>query len=302
MMISVVIPLYNKQESISETLNSVINQTHRDFEVVIVDDGSTDNSMSVVKDFELIDSRIRVIAKDNGGVSSARNLGVVCAKYDYIAFLDADDLWNENYLEEQVKLIKEFPLAGMWGAAWGHIKDGIVVEKDFCISEDFRGYVVDYWAKNLYLYWTSAIVVNKKAFNSVGGFDERINYGEDLDVWYQIILNFPIVFFNRVLAYYQLDAENRAMNKLIPIRNYLPYYIDKYSEYRKNNNEFRRYFDKECLGRLFPMAVSGVERLEVNRILSRIDFNEFKYSMRFRFKHPKLYQRYLNYKNKKKYQ
>jgi len=91
-MFSVVIPLYNKERSVKNTIESVLNQTFQDFEVIVVNDGSTDNSLEVVKSFN--DERIRIINQKNSGVSSARNRGIKEAKYEWIAFLDADDLWE----------------------------------------------------------------------------------------------------------------------------------------------------------------------------------------------------------------
>src|SRR5690606_38009132 len=106
-MFSVVIPLYNKELSIQNTIHSVLNQTVQDFEIVVVNDGSTDNSVEKV--VEIFDARILIINKPNGGVSSDRNMGVEEAKYEWIAFLDGDDLWKVNHLEEIVKMMKLFP-------------------------------------------------------------------------------------------------------------------------------------------------------------------------------------------------
>src|SRR5690625_5076160 len=106
-MFSVVIPLYNKELSIRNTLQSVLDQTFTDFEIVIVNDGSTDSSAAIVEEFT--DPRIRLIHQENQGVSAARNKGIEEAKYDWIVFLDGDDLWENNHLEEFVKMIKLFP-------------------------------------------------------------------------------------------------------------------------------------------------------------------------------------------------
>src|SRR5690606_6751565 len=106
-MFSVVIPLYNKELSVRNTINSVLDQTFKEFEIVIVNDGSTDNSVKEVEKFD--DKRIRLIHQENKGVSAARNRGIEEAKYEWIAFLDADDLWRENHLEEVVRMINIFP-------------------------------------------------------------------------------------------------------------------------------------------------------------------------------------------------
>ena len=102
-MISIIIPLYNKEQSIEKTVHSVLSQSYNDFELVIVDDGSVDQSVAVVKG--MTDERIKLIQKKNGGVSSARNSGIHAAKNEWIAFLDADDLWHVNFLRSVVEVI-----------------------------------------------------------------------------------------------------------------------------------------------------------------------------------------------------
>ena len=106
-MISVVIPLYNKEKQIKRTLQSILAQTFQDFEIVIVNDGSIDNSIIEVE--KVKDSRIRLIHQKNAGVSAARNKGIEEAKYELIAFLDADDEWKSKYLEVQYNLYRKYP-------------------------------------------------------------------------------------------------------------------------------------------------------------------------------------------------
>lgn len=106
-MISVVIPLYNKEELITVTVRSVLSQTFADFELLIVNDGSTDGSLAVVS--AISDPRIKVINIENSGVSVARNTGIKAASHDWVAFLDADDWWDHSFLEEMTKAIKSYP-------------------------------------------------------------------------------------------------------------------------------------------------------------------------------------------------
>src|SRR5690625_3750960 len=109
------ISLYNKEKHITKTINSVLNQTYKKFELIIIDDGSIDRSLEVVEKFN--DSRIKVFTFENNGVSVARNLGIEKAKYNYIAFLDADDEWEENFLFNVKKLIQTYPECGKIGRA-----------------------------------------------------------------------------------------------------------------------------------------------------------------------------------------
>ena len=261
MHFSVVIPLYNKQNSIAATLQSVFAQTYTNYEIIVVDDGSTDRSAEVAE-ATLLASRLsplafRLIRKPNGGVCSARNRGIQEAKYDYIALLDGDDLWDEHYLEEQVKLIQDFPEAKMWGINFAEMSNGELIRKlPTGLPDGYRGYVENYFqmpGRISDLYCSSSVVISKEVLDEVGYFDERIKYAEDSDMWFRIIATYPVVFYDRYMAFYQYDAENRALQRRIMLRDYLPFYVDKYTAYKDNNlfytwinrwsaNVIRRYY------------------------------------------------------------
>ena len=257
-MISVVIPLYNKQNSIVATLQSVLAQTYTDYEIVVVDDGSTDNSAQVVEDFihasRLSPLAFRLIRKPNGGVSSARNRGIQEAKYRYIAFLDADDYWEPTYLETQAKMIHDFLNAKMWGTAWGmmvgeekHEGHGIRIAKNH------RGIVdnYQYFAENMFLYCTDIVVIDKQIFDSIDMFDERISCGEDVDLWWRIILHFPIAYTNECLAYYRQDTENRITLSKPKLQTHFVNFIEKYEAYYEQCPPFKMYVQHEALGHLY---------------------------------------------------
>ena len=244
--ISVVIPLYNKQNSIVATLQSVLAQTYTNYEIIVVDDGSTDESANVAEaTLREFSGRLlgyglefRVIKKENGGVCSARNRGIQEAKYDYIALLDGDDQWEKHYLEEQVKLIQDFPEAKMWGINFAEMSNGELIRKlPTGLPEGYRGYVENYFqipGRTSDLYCSSSVVIQKEVFDKVGYFDERIKYAEDKDMWFRIIATYPVVFYDRYMAFYLFDAENRASNKPIPLKYFLPYYVDKYQDFKHN--------------------------------------------------------------------
>lgn len=242
--ISVVIPLYNKQNSIAATLQSVLAQTYTNYEIIVVDDGSTDDSANIaeatLRECKVygVECRGSIIRRANGGVCSARNRGIQEAKYDYVALLDGDDLWDEHYLEEQVNLIQDFPEAKMWGINFAEMSNGELIRKlPTGLPEGYRGYVENYFqipGRISDLYCSSSVVIQKEVFDKVGYFDERIKYAEDSDMWFRIIATYLVAFYDRYMAFYQYDAENRAMNRTRLLRYFLPYYVDKYQVFKRN--------------------------------------------------------------------
>lgn len=306
-MISVVIPLYNKAQSIQKTLDSVLAQTYTNYEVIIVDDGSTDSSAQVVE--ELLKKspslqgggRGRLIKKPNGGVSSARNRGIQEAKYRYIAFLDADDYWESTYLETQAKMIHDFPNAKMWGTAWGMmVGDEKHVGHGIRIAQDYRGIVDNqrYFAENMFLYCTDIVVIDKHIFDTIDMFDERINCGEDVDLWWRIILHFPIAYTNECLAYYRQDTENRITLSKPKLQTHFVNFIEKYEAYYEQYPPFKKYVQHEALGHLYKYFREDPKNKNIKRILSYIDFSLQPFSYRLRYTFPKFYEWLMKIKNR----
>lgn len=289
-MISIVIPLYNKAKSIANTINSILSQTFQGFEIIVVDDGSTDNSVEVVK--AISDNRIRLIQKENGGVCSARNRGIIESKYDYVAFLDADDTWDENYLLEQSKLIQEFPLAYMWGINFAELYNGeLIHELPTGLPKGYRGYVENYFempskkGRISDLYCSSSVVIKKEAFNISGMFDERIKYSEDIDMWFRIIVKFPVVFYDKYMAFYHYDAENRAMNKERPLKYFLPYYCDKYKQYK--GTYFYQWIQRWSAVNIRKYYFNVPEqRKEALEAIKKLDYSVLPKKYKFLFKSP----------------
>ena len=297
-MISVVIPLYNKQESIVATLQSVLAQTYTDYEVVIVNDGSTDNSAQVVQEFinafSLSPLASRLISQPNAGVSAARNTGILEAKGEYVAFLDGDDLWDEKYLETLYQLICDYPDAVIYGIGCAQVSgDKVGHTKEI---ESKRGEVDNVWDYSVH-YWTgSSATCKKEDLIAIGMFDTRMTHGEDLDVWWRLLLRGKGAFDSTVLAYYRQDAENRAMNRVIPLEKHIPYYIDKYAEARANNKEFRRFFDREMIYRLYPYLFDKCYRKQAKLLAKQMDYSLQKWTMKFRMNWPYMYKLYTKIK------
>jgi len=206
-MFSIIIPLYNKELSIQGTLNSVLDQTVQDYEIVVINDGSTDGSLAKVE--EMDDPRIRIVDKPNGGVSSARNRGVQEAKYDWIAFLDGDDLWKQNHLQEILKMMGLFPNEKMFATSFEYTdKRAIFVHPRKAGVFKIENYFKE--AQREFLVWSSNVVLHKACFQTAGYFNVDLNRGEDLDFWARLARYFTIIKSTLVTAVYRVDAENRS--------------------------------------------------------------------------------------------
>jgi glycosyltransferase involved in cell wall biosynthesis len=203
-MFSVVIPLYNKAHIIVRTLASVLSQTYTEFEIIIVNDGSTDNSLTVINQFTLNDPRIRIIEQSNQGVSAARNNGVASARYNYIAFLDGDDEWLPGYLAKMKEAIELFPAAGMYGCSSWH-RNVLTGETSDATLMRYEGkiQVVDFFENPHTYSHTSAIVVVKKVFNLIdngNGFPVGMKCCEDWSCYHRLALLAPVVYIGSPLG------------------------------------------------------------------------------------------------------
>lgn len=285
-MFSVVIPLFNKEKSISETLNSVLNQTFTDFEVLVINDGSTDNSAEQAA--KIKDKRVRLINKPNGGVCDARNTGITLARFKYIAFLDADDCWEQDYLNEQYKLICDFKTASMWACAYGHLIGNKKENVDHVLPQGFRNYVQNYFTikRKTDLFCSSSTVIKKEAFDVAGLFDTRIKNSEDSDMWWRVIAHFPVVFYYKTLAYYRLDSENNTINKKPKLISYLPYYVDKFNlDPKVKDLDFLGFINNwSAVKLLYYYFESNEERKEAKQAVKKLDYSliKIKYSLFYR--------------------
>lgn len=232
-MYSVVIPLYNKELSIKNTIQSVLDQSYQDFEVLVVNDGSTDNSAKIVE--TISDNRIRLISQRNQGVSAARNRGVKEAKYKWIALLDGDDLWESNHLEEVVKMMRLFPGEKVYVTS-------LVFSDGRCMYRHKRKlpiFKIENYFKEVIkesLVSSSNVVIYKDCFDFIGGFNVKLSRGEDLDLWSRLAKEYTIVKSVELTAIYKVDAENRT---------FITKDIEKTHVYYFKFNEAKDYYEKE---------------------------------------------------------
>lgn len=222
---SVVIPLYNKAKHIERAINSVLGQTFQDFELIIIDDGSTDNSAELVAHYT--DTRIQLIKQSNAGVSAARNKGIHNARGKYISLLDADDKYQPYFLQEMHTLIKGFPQAGIYAGLYQFIKPNGTTDAARINIPQHPAHILieDYFmvaASGDLPVTSSSACIKKSILTHYGGFPVDENMGEDQSLWSRIALDYPVAFSNTVCASYYLDADNRLCNNVKPFAE-LPY-------------------------------------------------------------------------------
>ncbi len=206
-MFSVIIPLYNKEKNVKNTIQSVLNQTFKEFEIIVVNDGSTDNSLQIVQ--QINDSRIKIIDKPNGGVSSARNKGIEEAKYEWIAFLDADDLWEKEYLEEYRKAIVSQPKV-QWLISGFYIKSRNKKSIYVYGKNGVLGNVFDDLWNGMSIY-TMIVCVRRELFLMCPElyFRKGMNNSEDREVWYKLcFIDKHPYYINKPLSTYDIEVEN----------------------------------------------------------------------------------------------
>lgn len=185
MTISVVIPTFNRAEFVLQAVESVLNQTHKPDEIVVIDDGSTDNTKDLLKDLG-----VRYIYQENRGVAAARNRGVCEAKNEWIAFLDTDDIWLPEKQEEQIIFHKQNPniLISQTDELW--IREGKKVNK----PKRYKKHGGDLFFRSLDVcsITPSSVLVHKSVFDKAGLFDEKLEVCEDYDLWLRIAKEFPV--------------------------------------------------------------------------------------------------------------
>ncbi|MBI0399164.1 glycosyltransferase family 2 protein [Cyclobacterium marinum] len=294
-MFSIIIPLYNKIGFISRALDSVVSQTYKDYEIIVVNDGSTDGSEKIVENN--FGEKVRIINQKNQGVSTARNTGIAHAKFPYIAFLDADDIWHPDYLNYANKAIKAHNYPGILGADFIRFKSfeelelpnypdvDVVPVRNYSISEFFNKTI------NHTLIFTSCIVMKKEFFETNAGFDAPLKFGEDLDVWFRAILLYgKLVYLQKKLVYYSREDLSAATKKdylleqtLIPKILSDDFFPLSKIENPKDVKAFKTYRSKWiCLG-MPPIYRLKENEASINQIIPQIGTKFFIYKWLYLF-------------------
>lgn len=242
---SIIIPLYNKENYIKNTIESVLNQTFKDYEIIVVDDGSTDSSLNKIKHFQ--DKKLNIYSTPNKGVSHARNYGINLARCKYIALLDSDDYWYNNHLQELYKTIILFPKASLYCTNYEiQYNERLIKPAKFSLDIDTQPLIVsDYFKSSRInsIVWTSASCFTKNSFKNLGEYNLELRTSEDLDLWVRYALNEnqKIVFNPIITMKYLSDAEN-SLTKANYNRD-RNIFIDTYSNFEKTNISLKAYLD-----------------------------------------------------------
>lgn len=280
MHFSVVIPLYNKENHIKRAIYSVLNQTYQNFELIVINDGSTDRSVEKVKEFS--DSRIKLVEQKNKGVSAARNLGIKLSKNNYIAFLDADDAWEPCFLQVIKELIEKYPDAGAYCTSYKFVKNNksVLIRKVFNDQPNTKDGLIDYFKKSLKnpVITASSVVIPKKVFLDLGCFPEGIKRGEDQDMWIRIALKYPVAASNEICSIYYLNTENRSIHYKYDGTESLASYAEQILIKEKNKGNNSVYFEEYMIRKIIIYAIYLIkdnQKVEARKLLKKYKYTKF---------------------------
>jgi len=234
-LVSVIIPAYNAESTLKRALDSVLSQTYKNIEIIVVDDGSTDNTHEII---DAYDRLINSFTQLNSGASSARNQGVRLAKGEIIAFLDADDKWHPNKLETQVDVLNKFPEIGLCSTKLKCVSESEAIKYSESDITDPSTIRIELDFNKIFsnpYFGTPSVVMTKKHFLGCGGFDESFKTGEDVDLWLRASYKKGVAIVEETLTY--VIGKDDSLTQLSNFQTYKDNLkvIDKFCE---NNPDF----------------------------------------------------------------
>ena len=275
-LFSVIIPLYNKAPYVRKAIKSVTEQTYKEWELVVVDDGSTDGSGNIVCEFT--DSRISFVKQDNAGVSTARNRGVAESTAPYICFLDADDWWEPTFLEEMARVIERHPNAGIYGTSYYIVKNGKKRIAPIGVDNGFGEGEINYcrvYAKTLCMpLLTSAVCMPRTVFEEHGGFPIDVKLGEDFLLWVRVALRHNVVLLNKPLSNYNQDVDvtYRGTHHLHPPKYNMLWRLGEYEPLEKTNPDYKQLIDNLRTYSLMNYLLVKQYRDAARKELAKVDW------------------------------
>lgn len=280
---SVIISVYNKEKCIKNTIESVLNQSFKDFEVIVINDGSTDNSQKIIQSFK--DKRIKLITTKNQGASKARNTGIQEASANFIALLDGDDTWEGSYLQDMHNAIRTFPKLEVFTCGISQKYENKTVPVTYSFEQkDLYGKHNFFEASKKYaLITSSSIVFNKNVLIKTGIFDTSIVSGQDTDLWIRFGLHYDILFINKRLVYYNFNSSSLS-NTTFELTKKLKF--DKYVDEEKQNKNLKVFLDRNR----YSMAILSKlqnDQSHFDYYSSHLNSNNLSLRQRLLLKSPK---------------
>lgn len=300
---SIIIPLYNKAPYVRKALESVVSQTYIDWECIIVDDGSTDNSAAICEDFvhsltpSLVHS-IRLIHQPNAGVSAARNNGVAASQGEYVCFLDADDWWEPTFLEEMDKLISAYPDAGLYGCDYFYVKK----QKRKIFPKEAEGYIdycKVYRRSGVMPIHPNGAIIPRMIYVEMGGFNQNVKLGEDFILFVQIVLKYKVAFVNKQLVYFNQDADPkwRAITKLHEPEYHMLWHVSQWVREEQANKSYKQMIDMLRVNGLMDYWLDARYHNLAAEELSKVDWSGQPQSVVRRYQMPiwylKVHRRFM---------
>lgn len=272
MRFSVIVPLYNKAPYVEKALRSILAQTFADYELIVVNDGSKDDSLIVAK--RVLDgSGAIIIDQENAGVSTARNNGVAASQGEYICFLDADDWWESRFLERMNRFVDEYPEARLFATNYHYVKNGQSIVK-LNIPTGYFNYFKVYSEVLCQPVWTGAACVPRPVFDEFGGFRPHLKLGEDFDLWIKIVLKYKVAFLNEPLANYNQDVDiaNRGTRRLQKPEYHMLWNLDYLEVEEKTNPDYKLLIDNLRTYSMLPYYISKDYYKTAKEQLNKVDW------------------------------
>lgn len=288
---SVIIPLYNKAPFVRKAMESVVGQSYTDWELIVVDNGSTDGSGTIAA--QCSDSRIKVLRLEtNIGPGGARNIGVAKSSAPWICFLDADDWWEPTFLEEMAGLTERHPKAGIYGTGYFIVKNGRKKQAPIGVDKDFGEGEIDYcqvYSRTLCMPLTGiSVCMPRTVFEDNGGFPQDIRLGEDFLLWIHVALKHPVILLNKPLSNYNQDADptHRATQHLVSPERHMLWNLGDLEELEATDHNYKQLIDKVRTYSLMPYLLDRRHRADAQRELAKVNWSHQPASIRRLYKKP----------------
>lgn len=272
--ISVVVPVYNGELTIAETVRSVLSQSFLDFELIVINDGSVDSTLDVLAKIQ--DPRLKVLSYPNAGLSASRNRGIEQARGEFIAFIDADDLWMPDKLLAQWKCLREHPEAAV-SYSWTDFIDGTGTPLGFGIHHTASGCIFPDLLQSFFVGSGSNALVRRKVFEEVGRFDDTLNAAEDWDMFLRIAARYPFSAVPAPHVLYRITDDSMSRNVIRQEQECLKVLERAFSqEPGKSLLHLRKRAYANLYAYLAAHALRGVPDRRTGRIAARLLWRSIK--------------------------